>query len=174
MYRSRNRSNRTESTCRRAHTSHHPQPTNPTTQLKQYFKARSKELAATKGRKAKESVACHAHDILDSFPELNTDARLAGWRVKQPAAAGAGAAGGDAEHEAAAAAEAEEPVLVDTHKQGHLPAVGDVVEYALPPHLLLDDGRCVLLSHSSCVLSIDRCGLIDRSLLTAMQVGVCI
>jgi hypothetical protein len=32
---------------------------------------------------------------------------------------------------------------VDTHKQGSQPVVGDVVEYALPPHLLLDDGRCV-------------------------------
>ncbi len=81
-------------------------------------------------------MACHAHDILDSFPELNTDARLAGWRLKQPAG------GVEGEQEAAAAAAvAEEPVLVDTHKQG--PAVGDVVEYALPPHLVLDDGRCV-------------------------------
>ena len=80
-------------------------------------------------------MACKAHDILDSMPELNTDVRLAGWRVKSPA--GSAAAGAEQE-------QAEEPVLADTHKQGHLPAVGDVVEYQLPPHLLLDDGRCVL------------------------------
>lgn len=84
-------------------------------------------------------MACKAHDIL---PELNTDVRLAGWRVKQqqPSSPAAAAEGG----EGVEGGEAEEPVLVDTHKQGHLPAVGDVVEYALPPHLLLDDGRCGL------------------------------
>lgn len=106
----------------------------------QYLSARSKELAATRGqggKAKKESVACKAHDILDSMPELNTDVRLAGWRVKS---AGGAAAGAEQEQ----AREAEEPVLADTHKQGHLPAVGDVVEYQLPPHLLLDDGRCVL------------------------------
>lgn len=69
-----------------------------------------------------------AHDILDSLPEF-TDSRIAGWRVKQPPA--------QQEQEA----EAEEPVVVDTHKQSHLPAVGDVVEYILPPHMLQGDGR---------------------------------